>query len=196
LPPLLRESGGKPLFLTCSIVWFWFYSTTFNQLKIHLECKLDHSWTSTRRRYLSKRRRHGDVVVRIVEVGPVEQVEKLRAKLASDRFRNRNELDDREIHVLLTWTIEEVARRVAKRIIRIERRAAQRRARKCRRIEKPTEPRLRAAVGLDTARKSGREVSTLDNVVTDNLDYRKRSSCLQRQNPVELPVVQQPTRRA
>src|ERR1043165_6384071 len=89
-------------------------------LEVHLERKLDHARSGTRRRDASKRRRHGDVVVRVREVGPVENIEKLRAKLAAHPLRDRNELDHREVHVLLSRTIQEVARRVSKRVVQIE----------------------------------------------------------------------------
>src|ERR1044071_10121267 len=87
-----------------------------SELKIHLERKLDPARSGTRRRDASKRRWHGDVVVRVREIGPVENVEKLRAKLAAHPFRDRDELDHREVHVLLPRPIKEVARRVSTRV--------------------------------------------------------------------------------
>ena len=63
-------------------------------LEVHLERKLDHARSGARRRNLSKRQRHSDVVIRIREVGPVEKVEKLRAKFASHSLSDRNELHD------------------------------------------------------------------------------------------------------
>ena len=63
-------------------------------LEIHLKRKLDHAWSGARRRNLSKRQRHGDVIVRIREVGPVEKVEKLRAKFGPHSFRYGDELHD------------------------------------------------------------------------------------------------------
>src|ERR1043165_2683041 len=91
-------------------------------LEVHLKCKLDHPRSSTCRGNSSERRWHCDVVVRICEVCPVEKIEELRAKLCPHRLGHRNELNDREVYVLLSRTVEEISRRVSKRIVRIERR--------------------------------------------------------------------------
>ena len=89
-------------------------------LEIQLKRKLDNPRSGARRRDAPIRHWHGDVAVGIREVGPVEEVEKLRAELTSDPLPDRNELDDRKVHVLLSRTVEEIARSVSKRIVRIE----------------------------------------------------------------------------
>jgi len=66
--------------------------------------------------------RVGYVHAGVSKVRPVEQVEELRAKLATQTLAERDKLDDGEIHVLLSGATQEVSRRVAERVQWVERR--------------------------------------------------------------------------
>src|SRR5207253_488763 len=66
--------------------------------------------------------RVGDVRAGVRKVRPVEQVENFGAKLAAQALAERDELDDGEIHVLLSGATQEVARRIAERVQWVERR--------------------------------------------------------------------------
>src|SRR6185369_11632627 len=74
-------------FLTGFQDWAMIYD-----LEVQLQRELDHARAGARRCNPSKRRGHGDVIVRVRKVGPVENVEKLRAKLAAHPFRDRIEV--------------------------------------------------------------------------------------------------------
>ena len=84
---------------------FVLFVPSCGKLKAHFKCKLD---------------------IRIREVGPVEDIEELRPQLGAHRLPDRNELHHRKIQVLLSWPIKKISRRVAERIVRIERRIVRR----------------------------------------------------------------------
>ena len=90
--------------------------------KSDFERELDHSRSGTCPRNSSKRRWHRDVVIRVREVGPIEKIKELSTKFTPYALSDRNELDYRKVHILLSWAIEEIARGVSKRVVRIERR--------------------------------------------------------------------------
>src|SRR5678816_1220869 len=60
------------------------------------------------------KRRRPQKIVRQIEVGMIQEIEKLRAQLQVDVFTQSRVLQQRHIHVLISRTIENVSSRVPK----------------------------------------------------------------------------------
>jgi hypothetical protein len=80
-------------------------------LEVELKCELDHPRAGARPDDLPKVGRLPDVY-RVSKVYEVEQIEELRSKLEVAFFRQRDELDDRKIHIPLVRTAEDITGRV------------------------------------------------------------------------------------
>ena len=98
-------------------------------LETEFESKLNHAWSGACRSDFSERRR-SDQVSGIRVIYPVKDVEKFSAKLTAKSFVKRYEFDKRNINILLSRSVKEIARRVAERIIRVKGRSAQTRCSK------------------------------------------------------------------
>src|SRR5918998_6771482 len=77
--------------------------------EVELESELDDARPGAGLRDATEGRGHRDVAVRVGEVGPVEEVEELRAELAAHGLRERQVLHHREVHVLLPRPRQDVA---------------------------------------------------------------------------------------
>src|SRR3712207_6740274 len=97
-----------------------FFETRSKGLEVKLERELYDARPRGRLRDAPERCRHSYVAVRVGEVRPVKEVEELRAELSAHALRERDELHNREVQVLLPGATESVARRVAERIRRVE----------------------------------------------------------------------------
>src|ERR1044072_2703922 len=142
-------------------------------LKVQLEGELYHARASARLRDAAERRGDGDVRVRVCEVRPVEEVEELRSELAAHALRERDELHDGEVHVLLPRPGQDVSARVAEGRVVVEGRRRKVRGREGQRVEVLREPVLRAAAPLDAPVEAGAEVRALDDVVVRRLNDRE-----------------------
>ena len=89
-------------------------------LEIQLKGKLNHTWSSARGND-STERANRYVVHRVRIVDPVESIEKLNSDFAPELFVDRNKLNQRKVHVLLSRSSQKIPLRVAERVRRIER---------------------------------------------------------------------------
>ena len=92
-----------------------------NQLKVQLESELNHTRSGRCAGDLSEVSER-DVIHRIGVIYPIKQVEKFGAEFGAESFVDRNEFYQRNIHVFLSRSGQEIARCIAERIIRIKRR--------------------------------------------------------------------------
>jgi hypothetical protein len=92
-------------------------STSF--LKVKFKGKLNYAWPSACGNNPAERRKR-DVVNRVGVVDPVKGIEKLDPGFTFETLVDRDEFDQRKVNVLLSRPGQEVSRRVAERIGRIE----------------------------------------------------------------------------